>query len=265
MANPNSSNVRVAGTGAIWKAPIGTPLPTDSTTAWNAAFVQVGYATNGFSLKQDLKTQEITAWQTLESVRIINTSLSRVVSFEGLESNSTTLALAWGGASIVSSGTAVGGAVTIGTAGAITTATAHGLAVGQPVQLGAITTSTGVTAGTTYYVITVGSPTTLVLSATLGGVALTTTAGSSLSITPLGAYSLTIPDAAVTQEFTLGIDWSDGSNSQRIILPRSSLLTLPEIKFVRDDAIRYPLEVQALKPTTGAPIQVLGNDVAAFI
>ena len=177
---PNAGNVRVAGTGALWKAPLGTALPVDSTTAWNAAFVNLGYATDGFTIKQDLKKQDISAWQTLAPVRSITTSLIRSLSFEALESNINTVPLAFGGATMT-----------------------PGLA---------------------------------------------------------GIYTLAIPDGQLT-DFILGVDWSDGTTTQRFVVKRATLLTLPTIKYVRTDAVRYPLEVQALVPTDGsAAIVVYGVD-----
>lgn len=99
----DASKVRIAGTGsAVWIAPVGTTLPTDSTSALASGFVNLGYLDDakGAELTQDLKTKEVSAWQTLENVRIINTSLVRSVSFTSIESNVKTVALAWGGATI---------------------------------------------------------------------------------------------------------------------------------------------------------------------
>lgn len=260
----NSGQIRVAGTGAFWKAPLGTPIPTDSVTAWNAGFVNLGYATDGFTMTQDLKTNPVTGWQAREDLRLIVTALNRKFAFELLQSSKDTLSLAWGGATILAvAGTAVGGSVTIGTGGVLTTATPHGLAVGAAVQLATVVTSTGIVALTTYYVIAVGSTTTLTLSATQGGVALTTTAGTGTGLTPMGGYQLKIPDASTVTEFILGIDWSDGAVSQRIIIQRASSLTLPAIKSVRTDGIRYATEVQALKPADGTDsVLVYGFDQA---
>lgn len=184
MVSPlDSSQVRIAGTGAIWKAPLGTALPTDSTTAWGAGFANLGYATDGFTLKQDKKVQEIPAWQTLTPVRLITTALNRTFSFELLQTNKDTLALAWGGATI-----------TPGTA---------------------------------------------------------------------GAYTLDVTAADSPVNFILGIDWSDGATSQRIILPSGSLSALPTIKSVRTDAIRYAFDVQALAPADGSDsVIVYGLDTA---
>lgn len=76
-------------------------------------------------------------------------------------------------------GTVVGGGTAaIGTGGVITTGSAHGLVVGDAVTLDTVGVSTGIATQTVYYVITVGSSTTVTLSATPGGSALTTTAGT---------------------------------------------------------------------------------------
>lgn len=260
----NSSQIRIAGTGAIWKAPLGTVLPTDSVSAWNASFVNLGYATDGFTLKQDKKTQGVTAWQTLAQVRLITSELLRTFSFELLQTNKDTLALAWGGATIAAvAGAAVGGAITIGTNGALTTATAHGLVVGTAVQLGTVVTATGITALTTYFVISVPTTTTLVISATSGGAALTNTSGTGTLLTTVGGYNLDITAADNPPNFILGIDWSDGSTSQRIILGAAALSTLPTIKSMRTDAIRYAFDVQALAPADGSDsVVVYGLDSA---
>lgn len=66
MANNNSQNVTAGKPkkgGAIFRAPLGTTLPTNATTALNVAFVNVGYisedgVTNGNSPESD----ELKAW-----------------------------------------------------------------------------------------------------------------------------------------------------------------------------------------------------------
>lgn len=179
----NSGQVRIAGTGGLWKAPLGTTLPADSVAAWGTGFVNLGYADDGFGMKQDLKTKEITGWQTLEVLRLVPLSLTRHFSFLLKQSNKDTLGLAWGGATI--------------------------------------------TAGTG------------------------------------GAYTLVIPDAAALTGFIIGIDWSDGALTQRIIIQNAALVTLPEIKFIRTDGIDYAMEVQALAPADGTKsVLVYGVDIA---
>lgn len=96
----DSSKIKIAGSGAVWYAPAGTTLPTDSTTALAAGFVNVGYLEDGFELAQDLKTKEVTGWQNLDVLRLIPTQLSRSVKFSAIETNKTSVQLAWGGATV---------------------------------------------------------------------------------------------------------------------------------------------------------------------
>lgn len=111
MPNLDSSQVRVAGTGAIWKAPAGTTLPTTSSEAWGSGFVNLGYAEEGFTITPNMKTTPIHGWQTRNVLRNITTEFDVKFGFTLMQTNKNTLSLAWGGATI-----------TPGTAGAFTMA-----------------------------------------------------------------------------------------------------------------------------------------------
>jgi hypothetical protein len=263
----NSGQIRVAGTGNIFRAPLGSTMPVDSTTALSAAFVNVGYATNGFEVAQDRKTKEIPVWQSQEAARLLTTGLTRKFKFELQQTNKTTLGLAWGGVIIPVAGTPVGGAITIGTGGVLTSATAHGLAVGATVTLATVVGSTGILALTTYYVIAVGTTTTLTLSATSGGVALTTTAGTGTGLSsPSGAYQLDLLDANTLTDSIYVLEWLDGTTSQRIIIQQGATLSMPSIKYVKDDSVSYAFEIQAIKPADGSDsVLIFGVDVAAVV
>ena len=176
----DATEIRVAGTGAFWKAPTGTTLPTDSTTSWANGFVNLGYATDGFKASPNFSTTVIRGWQSKQPLRNITTEFDYKFSFELLQSNKETVALAWGGATI--------------------------------------------TAGTA------------------------------------GAYSLTLPTDP-TAEFALGIDWSDGTTNQRIVIPRASLTSLPEVTFTKEDAVKYMFDIIALVPADGSsPVKIYGVD-----
>lgn len=266
MAGNNASQIRVAGTGALSRAPLGTAIPTDSTTALIAAYVNVGYLTNGFEIGQELKTKEVTVWQAQEAARIIKLGLTRKIKFELQQQNKVTLQLAWGGQINSVLGTPVGGAITIGTGGVLTTATAHGLSVGNPVALATVVTATGITQLTVYYIITVGSSTTLTLSATQGGAALTTTAGTGTGLALAQAYQLDLLDVWTWSDGIYVFDVADGSISQRLIVQVGAVITMPTIKFVKDDSTSFNMEIQALKPSDGTDsILIYGVDVNAVL
>ena len=65
MAN-TATNVTVGKpnvSGAVYRAPIGTTLPTDATTALDAAFVSLGYVSeDGLSNNNELSVEATKAW-----------------------------------------------------------------------------------------------------------------------------------------------------------------------------------------------------------
>jgi hypothetical protein len=110
------------------------------------------------------------------------------------------------------------GAVTFTDSGDVVTfAQPHGLKVNDKVVPGVITTTTGITAGTTYYVKTVPSTTTVTLSATLGGSTLAlTTDGSAVSMTKLAVTYLSLSRAIGLYEQS---DWFDPTDTIIIASP----------------------------------------------
>ena len=92
--------------------------------------------------------------------------------------------------------------VTLPTAAAVSgtfTSTPHGLAVGDKVRIASGTGLVGVDTSTTYYVVTAPDANTFTLSATAGGSAITTAAGSAISIE---SSKLTGVSAATNDSFT---------------------------------------------------------------
>ncbi|MEO7018345.1 MAG: hypothetical protein ABI067_17695 [Leifsonia sp.] len=260
----DATQIRVAGTGAIWKAPVGSVLPTDSTTALDPAYRNLGYAKTGFTVTPSLKTTPVNAWQSTNILRNINAELSRKYGFELEQTNIDTLALAWGGTVAPAVGVSIGTVTIAVTTGVLTVSVPHGLAIGNAVQLAGVAGGAPLTSGTTYYVQSVPTSTTLTLAATLGGAAIpTTTAGTATGITLItGAYVVTVPLAVTAMEYSIVIDWSDGPISQRIVLPRVSVLTLPPIKGDRTAETTYAMEFQELVPATGNSVLIYGVDHA---
>ena len=227
--------------------------------------MNLGYASNGFEVGQDLKTKEIPAWQSSEAVRVLKLGLTRKFKFDLLQTNKTTLGAAWGGTVVAKPGTPVGGAITIGTAGILTSATPHGLSVGNPVQLATVVGSTGILASTVYYVIAATSLT-ATLSATAGGTALTTTAGTGTGLALASAYELVLANASDITDGIYVLEWFDGTVSQRIVVQQGAMMSMPTIKNVKDDATMYSFEIQAVKPTDGTnSVLIFGVDVNAVI
>ena len=266
MSAPSTTKVRIAGTGAIWKAPLGTALPTDSVTAWNAAFVNLGYLEDGFELEQDLTTKELNAWQSVEMIRSITINHFRKFLFTVNQTDKDTIALALGGAVVTPTlGTSVGTATIAITTGLITTSAAHGLSVGSTFQMQGVANGTPFVSNTTYYVQAVQSSTTFYASATSGGTVITATAaGTATGLTPLpGGYTMTIPDGAQLADFILGVDIADGTNTMRFIVQRAHQTKLPKVKFGRQDNISYDIEIEALAMSDGTKsVLIYGFDPA---
>src|SRR5690349_13591382 len=77
-----TSQVRVAITGELYVAPTGTTLPSDTTTALNAAFKGLGYfSEDGVTENFERDTNDITAWQSATAVRTVVNSAKAV--YEG--------------------------------------------------------------------------------------------------------------------------------------------------------------------------------------
>ena len=59
----DATKVRVGAVGKVYHAPLLTVLPTDTTTALNVAFLEVGYiADDGLTGEPDENTSDIRAW-----------------------------------------------------------------------------------------------------------------------------------------------------------------------------------------------------------
>ena len=104
----------------------------------------------------------------------------------------------------VSGSASIGSATVVAATGVFTSAT-HGMAVGAPVYVGVVTTTTGITAGVRYYVKTVPAGTTFTLSATLGGAALVLVGdGSVADVFPASTIVKAGIDAALASAFNNG-------------------------------------------------------------
>jgi hypothetical protein len=106
----------------------------------------------------------------------------------------------------LSSGLALSGVTVTGTNGQCSCTMTPSLFVGQAVIVTGVGTGTetGITTGNTYYIIATNGATTFTLSATLGGAAVATTAGTTSGLTfTLHAFSIAMPPAS---QASVGID-----------------------------------------------------------
>jgi hypothetical protein len=78
----------------IYLAPVGTAGPTDTTTAWPAAWSVLGYASDtGPVIGQNTNKQDIIPWQSMSPVRSVVTSREITLQFILWQLNQQTLSL----------------------------------------------------------------------------------------------------------------------------------------------------------------------------
>ena len=93
----DSEAVRVAVSGAVYVAPIATAAPTDSSTALDAAFLDLGYVSaDGISESIERDTTQIRGWQNGALLREVTSSGSYSISLTFLETNLNVLELYYG-------------------------------------------------------------------------------------------------------------------------------------------------------------------------
>lgn len=108
MVDYNPDAVRVGVTGTVYVAPTGTTLPTDVTTALDAAFQSVGFISEEALVESLTITKErLRAWQRPVGIRTLTTEVDWTFQFGMLETSPLVLDLYYGGAeSEVTSGVA---------------------------------------------------------------------------------------------------------------------------------------------------------------
>lgn len=94
----SADNVRTSITGAVYFAPAGTTVPTSSTAALNAAFVDLGYVSaDGIESTIDKSTNAITAFQNADKVREMVTEASHSYTFTLIETKAEVIEAYFGG------------------------------------------------------------------------------------------------------------------------------------------------------------------------
>lgn len=93
-----ASELAYAGNGEVYVAPVGTAMPTLTSTALNAAFNGLGYTTeDGVTFTPSADTNEIRAWQAFYPLDRRVTARGMEVSFTLMQANARTFALNFNG------------------------------------------------------------------------------------------------------------------------------------------------------------------------
>lgn len=89
-----ASEVRTAPSGKIFVGPLGATEPTDVTTALDAAFAELGYATpDGVTITPNVEQEDINVWQSLMPVLSPITGMTLEVAFTMAQLNQDTFSL----------------------------------------------------------------------------------------------------------------------------------------------------------------------------
>jgi hypothetical protein len=92
-----TDEVGVAITGELYVAPIGTTLPTDTSTALNAAFKGLGYfSEDGVTDTPEKNIEDITAWQNAKRVRSVVTEAKETYTGTLLQTNKDVIETVYG-------------------------------------------------------------------------------------------------------------------------------------------------------------------------
>lgn len=97
----DATEVRVAVTGHLYKAVVGTALPTTTGTALPADWKELGYTETGPNMSVDTSKESFTPWQAQTPVREQVTGQTVTSKFTLWQRNADTLKLAWGGGTVV--------------------------------------------------------------------------------------------------------------------------------------------------------------------
>ena len=93
------SEVRVAGSGHVYLAPVGTAMPTD-TAALPADWVDLGYVTeDGVAFNFDRETEDLNSWQG-DKVRVLTMREPKSIEFALMQTNVDVVTAALGGGEV---------------------------------------------------------------------------------------------------------------------------------------------------------------------
>src|SRR5688572_1497946 len=103
MPTGDPVQVRV-GPGWLFIAALGSTEPDDLTTAWGAAWVQIGYTDDGSSFVFDQTFEDVPVAEEYDPVATLQTARQITVNFAAAELTAENLQTAFNGGDIMSSG-----------------------------------------------------------------------------------------------------------------------------------------------------------------
>jgi hypothetical protein len=100
MAGQNTGEIRVAGVGHVYVAPVGTAAPADFTVGWTG-WEDLGYTTqDGVKVVKKDKLDPVETWQAVAPVRLVHAQRDLSLKFTLLQVNTDTLPFFFGGGTL---------------------------------------------------------------------------------------------------------------------------------------------------------------------
>ena len=92
--------LRYDGPGYLFMAPLGSTLPTDLTTAWDAAWVPLGYTAEGSTFSIEPNFESITVAEELEEIDVVETGRIYTINYALAQITAANLQAAQNGGTI---------------------------------------------------------------------------------------------------------------------------------------------------------------------
>ncbi|QUQ62692.1 phage tail tube protein [Kutzneria sp. CA-103260] len=100
MAGQNTGEIRVAGVGHVYVAPVGTAPPADFTTGWTG-WSDLGFTTqDGVKVVKKDKMEPVETWQAVAPVRLVHAQRDLSLKFTLLQVNTDTVPFFFGGGTV---------------------------------------------------------------------------------------------------------------------------------------------------------------------
>lgn len=218
MGNPTAVKV---GPGLLYINSVGAPEPASLSDEWDTSWVPLGYTDEGHAFSSQVTTEGVEVAEEQLPIRQETTGIAMSVAFALAEMTAQNLSYALNGGELTDTQRFVSDAEGVAVVAAInattdtfTTAVNHDLNVGDPVKLGTITTTTGVVAGTTYYVIEKTAKTFKLSATPLGSSLAMTTDGSALSVAEQAGLIVFEPPEA-GEEVRVALGWESQDHTER--------------------------------------------------
>ncbi|WP_406296169.1 phage tail protein [Embleya sp. NBC_00888] len=98
MSGLNPNEIRVAGTGRVLVAKLGSTVPADTTAGWGASWVDLGYtSTDGIKFTKKDKIDPVDTWQSVSAARFVYSDRDLTLKFALMQLNEDTLPFFFGG------------------------------------------------------------------------------------------------------------------------------------------------------------------------